>query len=124
TLRRTGWKEEDIIDDYSAKSLKADVALHYRINDRLEVLYNYRFGSGDAVYQGDAKYALRGFTQTFQKLELKSDNFFVRGYLTQTDAGDSYNMLALGSYMNERISPTQAQWAPDYLQAYLGLIPT
>lgn len=123
TLRRTGWNEEDIIDDYSAKSLKADVALHYRINDRLEVLYNYRFGSGDAVYQGDAKYALRGFTQTFQKLELKSDNFFVRGYLTQTDAGDSYNMLALGSYMNERISPSASSWVPDYLNAFSGNAP-
>ncbi len=123
TLRRTGWKEEDIIDDYSARSIKADVALHYRLTDRLELSYNYRFGSGDAVYQGDAKYALRGFTQTFQKLELKADNFFVRGYLTQTDAGDSYNMLALGSYMNERISPSATQWTPDYLQAYLGIIP-
>jgi iron complex outermembrane receptor protein len=123
TLRRTGWREEDIIDDYSAKSMKADVALHYRITDKLELSYNYRFGSGDAVYQSDAKYALRGFTQTFQKLELKADNFFVRGYLTQTDAGDSYNMLALGSYMNERLSPTQAQWTPNYLQAYLGIVP-
>jgi iron complex outermembrane recepter protein len=123
TLRRTGWREEDIIDDYSATSMKADVALHYRLTDKLEILYNYRYGSGDAVYQSDSKYALRGFTQTFQKLELKSDNFFVRGYLTQTDAGDSYNMLALGSFMNEAISPTQAQWAPTYLAAYLGVVP-
>jgi iron complex outermembrane recepter protein len=123
TLRRTGWKEEDIVDDYSAKSIKADVALHYRLTDKLEILYNYRFGSGDAVYQGDAKYALRGFTQTFQKLELKADNFFVRGYLTQTDAGDSYNMLALGTFMNERISPTSTNWVPDYLNAYSGNAP-
>lgn len=122
TLRRTGWKEEDIIDDYSAKSIKADVALHYRLTDKLELLYNYRFGSGDAVYQGDAKYALRGFTQTFQKLELKSDNFFVRGYLTQTDAGDSYNLLALGSFMNERLSDTRGEWTPNYLRAYLGAV--
>jgi outer membrane receptor protein involved in Fe transport len=123
TLRRTGWREEDIIDDYSAKSIKADVALHYRLTDRLEILYNYRYGSGDAVYQGDAKYALRGFTQTFQKLELRADNFFVRGYLTQTDAGDSYNLLALGSFMNEAISPSASNWVPDYLNAYSGNAP-
>src|SRR5690606_20452584 len=41
-LRRTGFKEEDIIDDYEARSIKGDVALHYRINDRIEALYNYR----------------------------------------------------------------------------------
>jgi hypothetical protein len=30
-LRRTGWKEENLIDNYDAKSIKGDVALHYRI---------------------------------------------------------------------------------------------
>ncbi|MCE2733354.1 MAG: TonB-dependent receptor [Flammeovirgaceae bacterium] len=122
-IRRTGFREEDIIDDYSARSIKGDVALHYRINDKIEALYNYRYGSGDAIYQGDAKYALRGFTQVFQKLELRADNFFVRGYVTQTDAGDSYNLLALGSFMNEALSPTAAQWAPNYIAAYLGTVP-
>jgi iron complex outermembrane recepter protein len=120
TLRRTGFKEEDIIDNYSATSLKGDIALHYRLNDRIEALYNYRYGSGDAIYQGDAKYALRNFTQEFHKLELKADNFFVRGYLTQTDAGDSYNLLALGSFMNERVAPSSSVWVPDYLNAFSG----
>jgi iron complex outermembrane recepter protein len=123
TLRRTGFKEEDIIDDYSARSIKGDIALHYRLTDKVELLANYRYGSGNAVYQGDAKYALRDFTQEFYKVEAKADNFFVRGYLTQTDAGDSYNLLALGSFMNEELSPTQAQWAPNYLGAYLGVVP-
>lgn len=123
TLRRTGFKEEDIINDYSATSIKGDVAFHYRLTDRIELLANYRYGSGDAIYQGDAKYALRGFTQEFYKLEARADNFFVRGYMTATDAGDSYNLLALGSFMNERLSLTQSQWTPNYLQAYLGIIP-
>jgi iron complex outermembrane recepter protein len=123
TIRRTGFREEDIIDDYSAKSIKADVALHYRITDRIEALYNYRFGSGDAIYQGDSKYALRDFTQTFQKLEFRGDNFFVRGYLTQTDAGDSYNLLALGSLMNEAYSPSGSDWIPNYLDAFSGNAP-
>lgn len=124
TLRRTGFREEDIIDDYSAKSIKADVALHYRITDKIEALYNYRYGSGDAIYQGDAKYVLRDFTQVFQKLEFRGSNFFVRGYLTQTDAGDSYNMLALGSYMNEAYSPSASSWVPDYLDAFSGNAPS
>jgi outer membrane receptor protein involved in Fe transport len=36
-----------------------------------------------------------------------------------TDAGDSYNMAALGAFMNERISPTAAQWAPTYGQNFV-----
>lgn len=118
-LRRTGWKEQDLIDSYEAKSIKGDVALHYRVTDKLEALYNYRFGGGSSVYQGSQKYALRDFTQQFHKVELRSSNFFVRGYVTATDAGDSYNMAALGGLVNERISPTAAQWAPTYGQTYV-----
>lgn len=118
-LRRTGWREQDLIDNYDAKSIKGDVALHYRITDKLEALYNYRFGGGSSVYQGSQKYALRDFTQEFHKLEFRSSNFFVRGYVTATNAGDSYNMAALGGLVNERISPTASQWAPTYGQTYV-----
>ena len=126
-LRRTGWKEGDLLDNHDAKSIKGDVALHYRLTDKLELSYNYRFGGGSSVYQGSQKYALRDFTQQFHKLELRSDNFFVRAYMTATDAGDSYNMGALGGQLNERISPTAQQWAPTYAQTYVlgmqGYIP-
>ena len=118
-LRRTGWEEEHLVDDYVARSIKGDAALHYRITDDMEVSYNYRYGGGSSVYQGSQKYALRNFTQQFHKLELRSKNYFVRGYVTATDAGDSYNMAALGGQINERISPTRTQWAPEYAQTYV-----
>src|SRR5688572_7808563 len=101
-LRRTGWKEGFLIDNYDAKSIKGDIALHYRPTDNMEISYNYRYGGGSSVYQGSQKYALRDFTQQFHKLELRSNNFFVRAYVTATDAGDSYNMGALGGQLNER----------------------
>jgi iron complex outermembrane recepter protein len=126
-LRRTGFAEEDILDNRDAKSIKADGALHYRINDKMEASYNYRFGGGSSIYQGTEKYALRDFTQQFHKLELKSDNFFVRAYRTETKDGDSYNLSALGGYANEYYSPTATQWAPEYAQRYVlsmqGYIP-
>ncbi len=126
-IRRTGFKEEVLLENRDAKSIKADVALHYRLNDKVEVLYNYRFGLGSSIYQGSAKFVLRDFTQQFNKLEVRGDNFFVRVYHTQTDDADSYNMDALGAFTNERISPTAAQWAPTYIGTYVaaiqGLIP-
>ena len=123
TVTRTGFKEEDILDAYSARSMKYDGAIHYRITDKMEASYNYRFGGGNSIYQGTEKYALRDFTQEFHKVELKGSNFFVRGYLTATHDGDSYNLSALGAYMNETYAPTQATWAPDYLNAYNGYAP-
>ena len=58
------------------------------------------------------------FTQEFHKLELRSSNFFIRGYITATDAGDSYNMAALGGQVNERIKPT-VQWANEYATTFV-----
>lgn len=126
-IRRTGFTEEVLLDSRDAESIKGDVALHYRINDKVEALYNYRYGGGSSIYQGSAKFALRDFSQQFHKLEFRGDNFFLRGYHTQTDDGDSYNMNALGGFVNERISPSAEEWVPTYLGTYVlaiqGFIP-
>lgn len=118
-LARTGFKESVLLDNRDAITIKGDAALHYRISDKVELIGAYRYGGGNSLYQGQAKYALRGFNQQFYKLELKGDNFFVRGYLSATDAGKSYNMDALGAYTNEAMSPTATKWAPDYAQTYV-----
>jgi iron complex outermembrane recepter protein len=129
-LHRTGFREEDILDSYDAKSLKGDIALHYKIKDSTELIYNFRIGGGNSIYQGSQKYALRNFTQQFHKLELRGNNYFVRGYVTATDAGDSYNVGALGAYMNEEINPTVPEegdprlgWPTEYVLAMQGAIP-
>lgn len=123
-IHRTGFREEDIIDDYNARSIKGDIALHYRLSDKVEAIYNWRMGGGNSVYQGSQKYALRNFTQQFHKLEFKGSNFFVRTYVTATDAGKSYNMAALGGIMNEAYNPTQnadgTGWAQDYVLTMQG----
>lgn len=122
-ITRTGFREEDLVDNRDAKSIKFDAALHYKITDKIEALVNYRFGGGSSIYQGTEKYALRDFSQEFIKAEIKGDNFFLRGYQTATDAGKSYNLSALGAFMNETVSPSSASWVPDYLLAMQGYIP-
>lgn len=119
-ITRTGFREEDLLDNRDAKTLKGDVALHYRITDKIEVLYNYRYGGGSSIYQGTEKYVLRDFNQQFHKVEFKGDNFFLRGYISGTDAGDSYNLSALGGYANEAFSPSATKWVPDYIKAMQG----
>ncbi len=123
TITRTGFREQDLVDDREAKSQKFDGALHYRPTDKIEILYNYRYGGGSSIYQGTEKYALRDFSQQFHKLEIKGDNFFVRAYQTATDAGKSYNLSALGAFMNETYSPSATNWVPDFVLAMQGYIP-
>lgn len=105
-LRRLGYKEEDMLESFDAKSIKVSAAVHYRINDKLEASIQFRRGQGSSVYQGGERYALRDFSQTYYKAELKGANFFVRAYTSETDDGDSYNMTALGLLTTQALAPT------------------
>ena len=46
----------------------------------------------------------------------------MRAYQSATDAGKSYNLSALGAFMNETVSPTASSWVPDYVVAYQGAL--
>ncbi len=123
-LKRTGIKEQDLIgsfsDGFNAQNLKADIALHYRLSNSVEAMYTFRYGSGSSLYQGAEKYLLRGFSEQFHKVEFKGTNFFARAYVTISGAGDSYNLSALGAFVNERFSPSSARWVPTYLGTFVG----
>ncbi len=121
-LRRTGLKEEDLLENSKAKSVKFDASLHYKITDKLEASYGYRYGSGASVYQGAERYALREFISQYHKLELTSPNFWLRAYQQRSDDGDSYNLSALGAFVNERFKGTSAAWVPTYSGTYAGAL--
>lgn len=117
---RTGYKESDITEtDYLARSYRADAALNYRINDKLEVLYNYRVGFGNSIYQGANRYSLKNLNLQQHKIELKADNFFVRAYTNIENAGDSYDMRFAAWNIN-RAWKSDAAWFGEYAQKYIS----
>ena len=117
-VARTGYNEADVAD-YGAQSVKRDVAVHYRqFGDDLEVIYNYRRGTGTTIYQGANRYAVSGFAMTQQKIEIKNDNFFIRGYITAEDSGDAYDTRFAAININRQWSPDQ-KWFEDYVRGYL-----
>jgi iron complex outermembrane receptor protein len=117
---RTGYKESDITEtDYLARSYRADAALNYRINDKLEVLYNYRVGFGNSIYQGANRYSLKNLNLQQHKIELKADNFFVRAYTNIENAGDSYDMRFAAWNIN-RAWKSDATWFGEYAQKYIS----
>src|SRR5699024_2737851 len=91
-IRRTGLTEDELLDNNKATSLKGALGLYYKINDDTEINYTFRIGAGNSIYQGSERYALRDFIALSNKLEAKGKNFMCRTYMTQTEAGDSYNM--------------------------------
>ncbi|MGB0981543.1 MAG: TonB-dependent receptor domain-containing protein [Winogradskyella sp.] len=118
-VSRTGYNEEDLTD-YNAESIKADWGLYFRPweND-FEIQYVGKFGTGNTIYQGSNRYNINGFSQQQHKLEVKNDNFFVRGYVVSDKAGDSYDMVFTGVNIN-RAWKSDEQWFGDYINTYVG----
>lgn len=119
-LRRTGLPEEDLLKNRDATSLKVGASLYYKPTDDVEISYAFRYGNGGAIYQGSERYVLRNFGSFSNKIEATGKNFMLRSYMTQTNAGDSYNSTALGSYANELMLGTAAGWAPTYMGTFVG----
>ena len=118
-VSRTGYAENELTD-HNALSLKTDWGFYYRpFADDLELSYVGKFGTGNTLYQGLNRYAITNFGMQQHKLELKNDNFFLRGYVTSDDAGDSYDMVFTGININ-RAWKSDAQWFGDYINTFVG----
>ncbi|RDY59577.1 TonB-dependent receptor [Flagellimonas nanhaiensis] len=123
TVSRTGYSET-VLADYDAESIKTDFAVHYRpFGDDLEFIYNGRIGRGTTIYQGANRYAVSGFSMQQHKLEIKNDNFFLRGYIVSENSGDAYDTRFAAININ-RSWKSDTQWfteyAGTYIPAYLG----
>lgn len=118
-VSRTGYNEVSLTDN-KASNTKIDFSLHYKpfAND-VEVIWQSKFGWGNAVYQGANRYYLNDFFMQQHKLEIKGKNFFVRGYTTNEDGGKSYDMLFTGININ-RVWKDDKTWFGQYAGAYIG----
>ena len=119
-VSRTGYNESDLTN-YNAESIKADWGLYFRpwAND-FEIQYVGKVGTGNTIYQGANRYNIANFFLQQHKLEVRNDNFFVRGYLTEDKAGDSYDMVFTGININ-RAWKSDGDWFGDYIQTYAGI---
>jgi iron complex outermembrane recepter protein len=132
-VSRTGYEERELMD-YDVNSLKINVALHYRINENMELMYGYNVGRGKASYTGSNRFSLNNFVLQQHRVELKGSNYFVRGYYVEENSHDSYNARALGQQINRTwvrdlngnvvpANEADAMWFNRYNLAYTGNIP-
>lgn len=94
TVTRTGYYERDLVNPI-VRNIKADASLHYKLTDKLELSYGYRYGLMDGVFQRGNKIQLNGVTVQNHKLELKGSDFVVRAYTLIENTGNSYNLNPL-----------------------------
>ena len=116
-VSRPGYMESDLTN-YNAESLKADWGLYFRpfAND-FEIQYVGKYGTGNTIYQGTNRYNIKNFMQQQHKIEVRNDNFFVRGYVVADDAGDSYDMVFTGININ-RAWKADNTWFGEYVGNY------
>jgi outer membrane receptor protein involved in Fe transport len=117
-VSRTGYNEQNLVD-YNAKSIKTSTSLHYKLSNTVQAVLQANWGTGTTVYTGSDRYSIRNFSIGQYKLEVKGQDFMVRGYTTQERSGDSYISSILGSYINEA-SKASTAWFPQYVGNYVG----
>jgi outer membrane receptor protein involved in Fe transport len=115
-VTRTGYAE-NTLTNYKAYNFKASGGLYYKISDNTSASLTGNYGVTNTVYTGTDRYNLQNVTIGQYKAEVTGKNFYVRAYTTQENAGNSYDMVVTGDYMNEAYSPTTV-WAPTYIGAY------
>jgi iron complex outermembrane recepter protein len=117
SVTRTGYTEYDLTGDKGKIfSYRANAALHYKITDKIEAIGALYYGNGNFTRTGGFREYFPDFKRTQYKLELRGDNFFVRGYNT-TQQAEGYNLGNLAARVLQSWKPT-ATWGNDFKAAY------
>ncbi len=123
-VSRTGYHEKDLVDP-ETKNIKISGALHYKFTDRLEGILAGYWATGNSVYTGNNRYALKDIKLGQYKVELKHSNWFLRSFTTQEDAGEAYSATLTPIYLNEAwkrsLDPNNldGSWYPQYTQSFI-----
>ena len=119
-VARTGYWEKDLVQP-EVKNLKFDAGLYYRLTEHTQISYDYRVGQMDGVFQRGNKIQLNNAIVQNHKIEIKGDEFVVRGYVSIDGTGNSYNLKPLADNLDIRSGGTNAAWGANYkaaLQSY------
>ena len=101
TLRvaRTGYWEKDLVSP-QVSNLKFYGELDYRISEKVQLTYGYRFGKMDGEFQSGNKIRLDGVTLQNHHVTVQGENFSVTGYVNIENTGNSYNLKPLADNMD------------------------
>jgi outer membrane receptor for ferrienterochelin and colicin len=118
-VSRTGYNETDVID-HDTKILRISGGLYYKFTPNLMLSLTGNYGTGNTVYTGSDRYALKGLKMGQYKLELKSDRWFLRAYTTQENSGQAYNATVTTQLLNEAWGGGSSVWYPTFIANYVG----
>lgn len=113
-ITRKGYSETDLVD-YDTKNLKLGAAFHYKLRPETELILSSNYGTGNTIYQGDNRYALKEIQFYQNRIEIrKQEKWFLRAYATHEDAGKSYDAF-FTSLLMQKSAKDLSDWTQDYL---------
>jgi outer membrane receptor protein involved in Fe transport len=115
-VSRTGYAEKDVIDPITM-NFKMTGGLYYKLSSKVEASLTANWGTGTTVYTGADRYSIKDFKMGQYKLEFKAKNWYVRGYTTAENSGNSYVTTTTTRLFNEAWKASTS-WYPQYLAAY------
>jgi len=120
-VSRTGYLEKDILNPNTV-NFKLSGAVSYKLSANTSLNAEGYWGTGNTVYTGSDRYSLLNLKIGQYKLELVNKNWFLRGYTTQENAGDSYNATVTTRLLNEAWKPSGGVngWYYQYSMAFLN----
>jgi iron complex outermembrane receptor protein len=120
-VARSGYLEKNLIYP-TVRNLKLDGGLFYKLNDKLQLSYGYRFGTMDGIFQRGNRVQLKDVRVQQHKLELKGADLLLRAYVLKENTGHSYNLNPV-AYNLDLSHATNAQWGTVFkneLQSQVG----
>lgn len=127
-VARTGYPEYGYLSN-EARLLKLNAEVRYKIRPRLEAIVSGTYGSGNAVYSNDTRYALTGYKISQYRAELRGEQWFLRAYTSQENSGRTIIASPTMQLLNEAWKPsfnaaTMDGWYPQYTGALLQALAT
>ncbi len=120
--RRQGYTERQLIGgDFTSKNVRFSGSLHYRpfSDESLELQLTSRLSLRDNLFQGnDTRLVQKNYYIGQHRLEVKGDNFYIRGYLTANDSGNSFDLTKTADNILNDAGVFYDSYAFDFYQKF------
>lgn len=111
-VARTGYLEKDLTYP-TVRNIKFDAGVFYKLKEKLELSYNYRYGIMDGIFQRGNRIQLKDVTVQNHKLQLQGEDLLLRAYVLRENTGHSYNLNPL-AYNLDLNNATNAVWGTRF----------
>ncbi len=110
-----GYSEEDLFDG-NIDNVKVSGSLYYRFSKDIQVKYAYSYSEGTALYMGNNRAPLEGFSKDLHLLEFKGKGFTFHAYRTMDNTNNTFSMDGVGMNLGfASLGAVDAMFLPAYV---------